>query len=133
MRQCADYDGVELRLTDERLDHIERRPEMEGQLDRIEETLPSSPIVSKAGSRSTGELLGVDRSVVANTRDDILLFVFHLPDEFRIVEDERECSVNVCDGDVVVVARDRFGRGTVLTLPVKYSGSSPEALCLLSL
>ena len=39
MRQCTDYDGVELRLTDERLDHIERRPEMNGQLDRIEETL----------------------------------------------------------------------------------------------
>lgn len=39
MRQVTDYDGVEIRLTDERLEHIERRPEMDGQLDRIEETL----------------------------------------------------------------------------------------------
>jgi hypothetical protein len=34
-----DYSERELRLTDERLDHIERRPEMVDQLDRIAETL----------------------------------------------------------------------------------------------
>lgn len=39
MRILTDYAGVDIRLTDERLEHIERRPEMDGQLDRIEETL----------------------------------------------------------------------------------------------
>jgi hypothetical protein len=35
----SDYAGEEIRLTDERLDHIRRRPEMDGQIERIEETL----------------------------------------------------------------------------------------------
>jgi hypothetical protein len=35
----VDYSGREIRLTDERVAHIERRPEMESQVDRIEETL----------------------------------------------------------------------------------------------
>ena len=39
MRILTDYAGVDIRLTDGRLEHIERRPEMDGQLDRIEETL----------------------------------------------------------------------------------------------
>lgn len=39
MRLLADYTGREIRLTDERLDHIERRPEMDDQTERIEETL----------------------------------------------------------------------------------------------
>lgn len=39
MRLFCDDAGIEIRLTDERREHIERRPEMEGQLERIEETL----------------------------------------------------------------------------------------------
>ena len=39
MRGFEDYAGRERRLTDERLDHIERRPEMVDQLDRIAEVL----------------------------------------------------------------------------------------------
>ena len=39
VRGFEDYAGRELRLTDERLDHIERRPEMVDQLDRIAEVL----------------------------------------------------------------------------------------------
>jgi hypothetical protein len=39
VRVFDDYSERELRLTDERLDHIERRPEMVDQLDRIAETL----------------------------------------------------------------------------------------------
>ena len=39
MRVFDDYSERELRLTDERLHHIERRPEMVDQLDRIAETL----------------------------------------------------------------------------------------------
>ena len=39
MRVLSDYTGLDIRLTDERLEHVERRPEMEDQLERIEETL----------------------------------------------------------------------------------------------
>jgi len=39
VRVYEDYSERELRLTDERLDHIERRPEMVDHLDRIAETL----------------------------------------------------------------------------------------------
>lgn len=39
MKFFEDLDGRKIRLTDERRDHIERRPEMNGQLERIEETL----------------------------------------------------------------------------------------------
>ena len=39
MTVLVDYDGREIRLTDERLAHIERRPEMNAQVERIEETL----------------------------------------------------------------------------------------------
>lgn len=39
MRTVRDGTGTEIRLTDERCEHIERRPEMDGQLERIEETL----------------------------------------------------------------------------------------------
>lgn len=39
MRVLSDATGLDIRLTDERLEHIERRPEMEDQLERIEETL----------------------------------------------------------------------------------------------
>jgi hypothetical protein len=39
VRVFDDYSERKLRLTDERLDHIERRPEMVDQVDRIAETL----------------------------------------------------------------------------------------------
>lgn len=39
MITVGDYAGREIRLTDERRSHIERRPEMADQLDRIQETL----------------------------------------------------------------------------------------------
>ena len=39
MRRFEDHAGRDVRLTDERLDHIQRRPEMADQLERIEETL----------------------------------------------------------------------------------------------
>lgn len=39
MHRLTDVAGRELRLTDERLEHIERRPEMAGQLGNIERTL----------------------------------------------------------------------------------------------
>lgn len=39
MTELEDHSGRAIRLTDERLEHIERRPEMQGQLARIEETL----------------------------------------------------------------------------------------------
>lgn len=39
MEVFTDYAGRELRLTDERADHIERRPEMVGQRAKIEATL----------------------------------------------------------------------------------------------
>lgn len=39
MIEVRDYAGHSIRLTDERLEHIKRRPEMRGQRDRIEETL----------------------------------------------------------------------------------------------
>jgi hypothetical protein len=41
VRTLSDYADVDIRLTEERLSHIERRPEMTDQLDRIEETLQS--------------------------------------------------------------------------------------------
>lgn len=39
MKRLTDLDGRTFRLTDERLEHVERRPEMVDQLPRIEETL----------------------------------------------------------------------------------------------
>ena len=39
MRVLIDYADREIRLTDERLAHIERRPEMNTQIEAIEETL----------------------------------------------------------------------------------------------
>jgi hypothetical protein len=45
VRLRADYAGRDIRLTDERLDHIERRPEMDGQTERIEATLPQPDAV----------------------------------------------------------------------------------------
>lgn len=39
MTVFSDYEGREIRLTEERLEHIERRPEMVSQIDRIKETL----------------------------------------------------------------------------------------------
>lgn len=39
MEVVTDYAGRELRLTEERSDHIERRPEMVGQRAKIETTL----------------------------------------------------------------------------------------------
>ncbi|MFB6229094.1 MAG: PBECR2 nuclease fold domain-containing protein [Halobacteriales archaeon] len=39
MHRFSGVSGRDVRLTDERLDHIESRPEMEDQLSRIEETL----------------------------------------------------------------------------------------------
>ena len=39
MKRLTDVGGHAFRLTDERLEHIQRRPEMDGQLPRIEETL----------------------------------------------------------------------------------------------
>lgn len=39
MTQFIDDEGREIRLTDERQEHVEQRPEMRDQLDRIEETL----------------------------------------------------------------------------------------------
>jgi len=39
VRIFRDGTGTEIRLTDERREHIERRREMENQLDRIEETV----------------------------------------------------------------------------------------------
>jgi len=49
VRTVRDETGTTIRLTDERREHIERRPEMEGQFDRIEETLqdPEELRVSK--------------------------------------------------------------------------------------
>ena len=46
VRGFEDYAGRELRLTDERLDHIERRPEMVDQLDRIAEVLLDPALVA---------------------------------------------------------------------------------------
>lgn len=39
MTQFTDVEGRTLRLTDERLEHIERRPEMVNQVEAISETL----------------------------------------------------------------------------------------------
>lgn len=39
MIELEDYSGRVIRLTDERLEHIERRPELRAQQDRIKETL----------------------------------------------------------------------------------------------
>jgi len=65
--------------------------------------------------------------LVANLRDDLLRFPFYLPDQLRVVEGERERSVNVCDGDVVVVARNRLGRATILILPVDVEDTNPRS------
>ena len=39
MRECRDYRGLRIRLTDERLAHILEHPEMTGMEDRIVDTL----------------------------------------------------------------------------------------------
>lgn len=39
MRVLKDFKGREIRLTKERLEHIERREEMQDQIDKIQETL----------------------------------------------------------------------------------------------
>lgn len=41
MKRLTDVEGRAFRLTDERFEHIQRQPEMDGQLPRIEETLTS--------------------------------------------------------------------------------------------
>lgn len=43
-----DFTGEEIRLTEERLDHIESRPEMKGQPSKIEETLADPDEVRKS-------------------------------------------------------------------------------------
>lgn len=48
MKRLSDYADRDVRLTDERLEHIEQRPEMEGQTDRVEETLKEPGDVRKS-------------------------------------------------------------------------------------
>ncbi|MBS1263015.1 MAG: hypothetical protein MAG715_00182 [Methanonatronarchaeales archaeon] len=48
MQVLRDFSGRDIRLTDERREHIERRPEMEGQVRRIEETLVQPDEVRKS-------------------------------------------------------------------------------------
>jgi hypothetical protein len=53
VRRVTDYEGTGIRLTDERLDHIERRPELQAQLDRIEETLQDPDEVRESDQDDT--------------------------------------------------------------------------------
>lgn len=56
MTEFTDDAGQSIRLSDERLDHIERRPEMQNQLDRLEETLAKPDVVRESDQDSTVHL-----------------------------------------------------------------------------
>jgi hypothetical protein len=45
MLQLTDYSGRKIRLTQERLHHLLQHPEMQGQVDRLEETLAQPEFV----------------------------------------------------------------------------------------
>lgn len=49
----VDHKGLNIRLTDERREHILQHPEMEDQLDRVRETLQSPQIVVSTNADST--------------------------------------------------------------------------------
>lgn len=53
MKIFRDYEEREVRLTDERLEHIRRRPEMENQLSKIEETVKNPDEVRKSDQDPT--------------------------------------------------------------------------------
>jgi len=63
VNRLTDVDGRTLRLTDERLVHIERRPEMVGQFTRIEETLAAP-----------------DEIRASNHDDEVRLYYRHYPE-----------------------------------------------------
>lgn len=56
MKYLQDYQGVSLRLTDERLAHILEHPEMENALNSIQETLLEPDIVVESNSDSAAQL-----------------------------------------------------------------------------
>lgn len=56
MERLPDIDGRELRLTQERLEHIERRPEMEDQRSKIEETLVEPDDIRESNQDDTVHL-----------------------------------------------------------------------------
>lgn len=51
MKRFTDVTGLSIRLTDERREHIESRPEMEGQLPKIEATLEDPDEGSQSSQR----------------------------------------------------------------------------------
>lgn len=63
MYRLTDVTGQDLRLTDERLEHIERRPEMVGQLESIKETVAEP-----------------DEVRVSDQDDTVRLFYRHYPE-----------------------------------------------------
>lgn len=56
MKVLTDYTGTEFRLTQERLEHIKRRPEMKGQVPKIEETLADPDQVRESDQDDTVHL-----------------------------------------------------------------------------
>ena len=56
MTVLSDYEDRDIRLTEERLEHIERRPEMVSQIDRIRETLEHPDEVRRSDQDGTVHL-----------------------------------------------------------------------------
>lgn len=84
MTVVSDYEGREIRLTEERLEHIERRPEMVSQVDRIEETLENPDEVRSSDQDETVHLYH-RRYETTPVTDKILLVVVKVETESPFV------------------------------------------------
>lgn len=75
MKWFEDLFNRNIRLTDERLEHIELdHPEMSGQIDKIAETLQNPEIVIRSRSDSEAELfIGIIRKRLSETNTCVLL------------------------------------------------------------
>ncbi len=84
MTPITDYAGRQIRLTDERLSHIERRPEMVDQRDRIEETL-SDPDELRVSERDESVFLYYNHYPQTPVTEKYLLVVANIAVESPFV------------------------------------------------
>lgn len=99
MRRLSDYADRDIRLTDERLEHIEQRSEMKGQIDRIEETLQKPDDIRKS------------------EQDEDVFLYYRQYDETRVTEKYLLVVVKIgVDSPFVIIAfyTDRIKSGTVV-------------------
>ncbi|PSQ32213.1 hypothetical protein BRD09_04345 [Halobacteriales archaeon SW_10_68_16] len=99
MRRLSDYADRDIRLTDERLEHIEQRSEMKGQIDRIEETLQKPDDIRKS------------------EQDEDVFLYYRQYDETRVTEKYLLVVVKIgVDSPFVITAfyTDRIKSGTVV-------------------